>query len=69
MILYKHINNKDIAFEIIKRFYIREKDVYSIKMRWYRVRGDRMLWCMGIVERHRIARDIFRRDWECKEYQ
>ena len=69
MRLYKHINNTDIAFEVLRKYYIPEKDAYSIKVRWYRVRGDYVLWCFNIVERHRIDRYKFLHEWEGRDYE
>jgi hypothetical protein len=69
MKLYKHVNNTDIAFELVKKYYIPEKDAYSIKVRWYRVRGIRVLWYFGIEERICIPRNIFRKNWEEVDYE
>lgn len=66
MILYKHIRNTDVAFEILSKFYIKEKDTLSLKVRWWNVTGrqyNRSPQCMGIVERIEIPREKFRKEW------
>lgn len=36
-LLRKHINNTDVAFETLKRFYVRETGVWKLKVRWWNV--------------------------------
>lgn len=33
--LRKHKNNTDVAIEVLKCFFVREKRVFKIKVRWY----------------------------------
>ncbi len=51
MILYKHLNSSDIAMEIIKSFYVEEKDVYKIKVIWWNIGNCHKPWCMGIEQK------------------
>lgn len=69
MYLYKHRNNTDIAFEVLKRFYIRENGAYSLKVAWWRVRGDEVLYPFNIVERIQLKRDVLTNDWEYIDFK
>jgi hypothetical protein len=62
--LYKHRKNTDIAFQIIKRFYVREKDLYKIKVCWWNVGLCHKPWCMNIIQTIKIPRETFYSDWE-----
>ncbi len=63
--LYKHKNNTDVAMEVLKKFYVKEKDVVKLKIRWWRVnRANDVLYNMNIVERFVIPRKVWLKDWE-----
>lgn len=70
MILYIHKNNTDIACEVVKKFYVKEKDLYKFKLSWYRVSRARgkLLWPLGVTERHSIPRKTWQEDWELFNY-
>lgn len=65
MHLRKHINNTDVAMEVIKRFSVTGKDWVDVKCRWWRVSTARNkpLYPMGIIEKHRIPLDKWRTEW------
>jgi len=54
--LYIHPNNNDVAFEILKKYYIKEGKRYSLKVRWWRVSRERkkIIQCMNIIERLKL---------------
>lgn len=47
--LLKHENNKDVAIELLKSFYVKEKDVYKCKVRWWNI-GPHPAFCMHITQ-------------------
>jgi len=62
-VLYKHVNNTDVAFEIIKKFYVVEKHLWKLKVKWWRVnKANRIKYCMDITQRIEIPADKVR-DW------
>lgn len=63
MNLYKHKNNLDVAVEVLKMFYIKEKDCYSIKVEWWNVGKTHTPWSMLIKQRFKIDRVTWRDDW------
>jgi len=73
MRLYKHINNTDIAFEIIKKFYVVEKELWKFKVMWWNIVGDRVPGrtkeCMRIEQRISIPKDIWQKEWKLYDIQ
>lgn len=64
--LLKHQDNTDVALRVIKKFYIKEKDAYSLQVEWFRVSTARnkVLWPMGITQRIKIPRLRWQTEWE-----
>lgn len=62
--LYKHINNTDIAFEIIKSFFVREKQVWKFRVIWWNIGKCHEPWCMNISERITLTRDSWENEWK-----
>jgi hypothetical protein len=52
--LYRHKKCYDVAFEVIKSYYIHEKDTFSLRVRWYNIGASHDPWYMGIEERIRL---------------
>lgn len=48
--LLKHVNNTDVAIEVLKTFYVKEKQTYKLKVRWWNIGKCHEPWCMGITE-------------------
>lgn len=61
---YKHIAFKDVAVEVLKKYYIKEKDMYSIKIRWWNVCPSHRPRNMGFVQRIKVDRKTWLRDWK-----
>lgn len=62
--LYKHKHNTDVAIEILKSFYVPEKDLYKFKVRWWRVGSTKYPdFCMNITQKIEIPRETWRKDW------
>lgn len=62
--LYKHKDNRDVAIEVLKSFYIEEKDTYSLKVTWWNIGKTHKPYCTNYTERFKISRDIWRNDWQ-----
>jgi hypothetical protein len=62
--LYKHTRNTDVAFEIIKRIYIKEKDLYKMKVCWWNVGMCHEPWNMNVIQNISIPRSTFYSDWQ-----
>jgi len=63
--LRKHIDNTDVAIEVLKLFYIREKDAYSVKVAWWNI-GPHAAYPMNITQRFRVTRENWAR-WRVYE--
>ena len=63
MKLWKHVNNKDVAFQVLKSFYVKEKRIYKMKVEWWNI-GPHEAWPMGITQRIQIPVDIWIKDWQ-----
>lgn len=59
--LYKHKNNTDVAFEIVKKFYVKEKDLYKLKVSWWNI--VHKPWPMQVFQKLKIPAKALREDW------
>lgn len=64
MKLWKHVNNRDVALQILKSFYVKEKRSYKMKVEWWNI-GPHKAWPMNITQRIVMPVDIWIRDWVC----
>lgn len=55
--LYQHLNNTDVAAEVLKCFYIKEREAYSVRIRWWNVGKAHAPWCMNLEERFIISKE------------
>lgn len=53
--LLKHVDNEDVAIEILKRFYIKEKQEWILKVRWWNVGRCHPPWDMGLIQKIRVS--------------
>ena len=61
---YRHPNNTTICMEVLKSFYIKEKDAYSMRIMWWKWSPKRgVVYTLGIAERVKWSRD------KCKEWE
>lgn len=63
-VLYRHENNSTVAMEILTRFYIKERDTWSLKVAWWNIGSKHKPWPLGIQQRIRLpaaARTQWRR--------
>ena len=65
--LRKHKNNTDVAMEIIKSFYVKEKDVYKLHVMWWNIGKCHKPWCMGITQKITIPRQVLTEEWDYYE--
>jgi len=66
--LYKHQANTTVALEVLKKFYVKEKKLYKLKVRWWNIGKCHEPWCMGIVENIEIPRDKWFGEWQLYDY-
>ena len=67
--LFKHVNNTDVAFEIIKSFFVPEKSLYKLKVRWYNIGICHAPFDMGITQRIEIRQQDWRESWKPYEHR
>lgn len=60
--LYRHRQNQDIAFRVVTRFYIRQKDMWSLKVEWWNIGACHAPHPMTITQRLTLHSDA-RKDW------
>lgn len=70
--LYKHEKMTDIAAEVIRSFYVKEKRVWKLKVRWWNIGSKHAPWCMFPVsgeydQRIEVAADKLV-DWKRIDY-
>jgi hypothetical protein len=51
MTLFKHPSNRDVAFEIERRFYVKEKGIWKLRVTWWNVGTCHAPWPMGLSQR------------------
>lgn len=56
--LLKHPKSNDIAMEVLKKFYVKEKDVWKIRVRWWNI-GPHEPFCMWIEEKIQLPTEKF----------
>lgn len=67
MKLKKHIKNNDVAIEIIKKFYVKEKDLWKLRVCWWNIGVCHEPWCMNIKENIEIPGPEMK-NWKNYEY-
>jgi hypothetical protein len=65
--LWKHTNNTDVAFQVLKSYYVREKDLWKLTVMWFNIGRCHEPWYMGINERVEIPGSR-RGEWKRYEY-
>ena len=60
---YKHKNHRDICYQIIKAYYIPEKDGWKIKFRWWNISGSEAFW-MGLPDQTGFISREDRYNWK-----
>lgn len=68
-LLRKHVNNQDIAIEVLKSFYVKEKDLWKLKVRWWNIGVCHPPWCMGITEKLSISNKELKTNWKAYEWR
>jgi hypothetical protein len=48
--LYRHKDNRDLAFQIVKAFYVKSKSLWKLKVMWWNI-GSHKPWCMNHTQR------------------
>jgi len=61
MLLY-HPATTDIAMEVIKRFYVPEKQIWKLKVQWWNIGRRHPPFCMYITQNIKLTAEQFR-EW------
>lgn len=61
--LRKHPASSDIAMEVLKSYYVKEKDLYKVKVRWWNIGKCHEPWCIHEIEKLEIPAAKFR-EWK-----
>jgi hypothetical protein len=69
MKLYKHKNNIDVAVQVVKSFYVKEKGLYKMKVNWWNIGVCHAPYDMRITERVQIQKHTWLNEWELYEYK
>lgn len=69
MRLIKHINNTDVAVEVLKSFYVKEKRLMKIKVQWWNIGRHHAPWPMNITQRLSIPVDDWVANWKPYKYE
>jgi hypothetical protein len=56
--LYRFKANRDVAFEVHKAFYVKEKRLWKIRVGWWNIGNCHTPWPMGIGQRLEIHVDV-----------
>lgn len=63
MKLYKHWNNTDVAMCVLKKYYIRQKHVYKLKVLWFNIVNPNNIYSTGVRENITIDATTFNKNW------
>ncbi len=61
--LHRHRLNRDVAFQLLSRYYVAEKDMWSLKVAWWNIGACHDPYPMGITQRLTLANSAFGVDW------
>ena len=64
---YKHPNNTSVCIEVMKVFEIPNKEESKVKVRWWRVKYGRIVYCMNIIEHFRKTNSYWK-EWKRFNY-
>jgi hypothetical protein len=53
--LYRFKVNRDVAFEVHKAFYVKEKDLWKLRIGWWNIGNCHAPWPMGIPQNLQIT--------------
>jgi hypothetical protein len=48
--LYQHVNNRDVAVEVLRLVKVPNKSYYKIRVRWWNVVSASRKYCLGFEE-------------------
>ena len=66
--LYKHVNNTEVAFEILKQYYVKKKQLYKLHVVWWNVGCCHEPWCMQIKQKLEIKKADWQK-WKLYEHK
>ena len=63
MRLYIHQEMRDVAIEIVKSFYVKEKELWKFKVVWWNVGRAHEAWCMNLTQRIEVSKKDWANKW------
>lgn len=55
--MYRHELMRDVGFEVVKSFYVKEKKLYKLKVSWWNIGNCHDGWPMQITQSIEILED------------
>jgi hypothetical protein len=55
--LYRFKNNRDVAFSVLKAFYVKEKKLWKLRVSWVNIGHCHDMWSMNIVQNMKVKED------------
>lgn len=68
VMLRKHVNNTDVAAEVVKCFFVAKKREYSVRFRWWNIVRPHAAFDLRVESRHRISVDDWEQKWIPKKF-
>lgn len=65
--LKKHPNNETVAIEILKLFFVPEKNIYKVKVRWWKIGTKNPPMCLNIIEKFEFTPEKLK-EWKHYEW-
>lgn len=66
--LRKHVNNTTVAIEVLRSFYVKEKRVWKLKVRWWNIGRCHPPYPLNIEQRIIVTADELN-NWKPHSYQ
>lgn len=60
--LWRHLACRDVAFFVLRRFYVAEKHSWSLRVEWWNIGVCHAPWPLGLTSDITLAESVFS-DW------
>lgn len=66
--LWKHVEMRDVAMDVVKAYYVKEKRIWKLRVLWWNIGACHKPWPMGVEQRLEIPEER-RREWQRMGFQ